>query len=63
MASTLQHSSLELTVSKLEDEGFWEEYLKKVTDEDIQLITQWHKILDTLLVYVCFCLPPSDTIF
>ena len=37
-----------------EHKGFWEEYLKKVTDEDIRLTTRWHKILDTLLVYVRF---------
>jgi len=34
--------------------GFWEEYLKKVTDEDIHLTSRWQKILDTLLVYVRF---------
>ena len=37
-----------------EDKDFWEEYFKRVTDEDICLITRWQKILDNLLVYVCF---------
>ena len=54
----------ELPVSKPEeDNDFWEGYLKKVIDEDIQLIARWQKVLDTLLVYVCFCLPPSDNLF
>jgi len=58
MASTLHPG---LPVGKLEDYGFWEEYLKEVTDEDIQLITRWQKILDTLLVYVRrFCLHSFD---
>jgi hypothetical protein len=36
------------------NQDFWEEYLNKVTDEDIRLITRWEKILHTLLVYVGF---------
>jgi len=43
-----------------EDQGFWEEYLQKVTDEDTRVITRWQKILETLLVYVCF-LPCTTT--
>jgi len=61
MASTLQHPGL--PVGRPEDKGFWEGYLKKVIDEDIQLITRWQKILDTLIIYVCFCLPSSDYLF
>jgi len=61
MASTLQPPGF--PVGRPKDKGFWEEYLKEVIDEDIQLITRWQKILDTLLVYVCFCLPPSDNLF
>jgi len=54
----------ELPVGKPEeDNDFWEGYLKKVIDEDIQLIARWQKVLNTLLVYVCFCLPPSDNLF
>lgn len=37
-----------------EDEGFWKDYFKGVTDEDNRKITNWQKSLDTLLVYVCF---------
>ena len=47
---------------ELEDRGFWEEYLQKVTDEDTRLITRWQKILETLLVYVRF-LPRNTTPF
>jgi len=52
MASTLQHPGF--PVNKPENKGFWEEYLEKVTEEDVQLISHWQKILDTLLVYVRF---------
>ena len=61
MASTLHHPGL--PVGRPEDNDFWEGYLKKVIDEDIQLIARWQKILDTLLVYVCFCLRASDNLF
>jgi len=41
-----------MSLSSAEDQGFWEEYLQKVTDEDTRVITRWQKILETLLVYV-----------
>ena len=43
-------------LGEAESEVFWEKYLRKVSDEDTRLITRWQKILDTLLVYVCFLL-------
>jgi len=55
MASTPQHPGR--PAGRPEDKGFWEEYLKKVINEDIQLIARWQKALDTLLVYVCFLSP------
>jgi len=61
MASTLHHPVL--PVGSPEDNDFWEGYLKKVTDEDIQLIARWQKILDTLLIYVCSCLRAPITCF
>jgi len=60
MASTL-HPGLPVGKPE-EDNDFWEEYLKKVIDEDIQLINRWQKILDTLLIYVCSCLRASDNL-
>jgi len=36
------------------DEICWKIYFKRVSDEDSRQITEWQKILDTLLVYVCF---------
>jgi len=48
--TTLEAPGLELP----EDKEFWEDYLKRVTDEDTCLITRWQKILDNLLVYVRF---------
>ena len=60
--SSVAITSKVLELGRPEDEGFWEEYLQKVTDEDTRLITRWQKILETLLLYVCF-LPRSTTPF
>jgi len=56
MASTPQHPGG--PASRPEDKGFWEEYLKKVINEDIQLIARWQKALDTCsFMYVFASLP------
>jgi hypothetical protein len=43
------------------DESFWEGYLNRVIDDDTRLISNWRKILDTLLVYVRY-LPRTTTL-